>query len=1038
MNKKKKHKKKPLWALLFLLPVLACIICILSFEYYIDSGAKKLIMLEKSNKLSRNYGYVWQEINTNLEMKQTAKNIVSHNKSITYDNSISNSKESAIDFPSLDAVRVLNSIKTFEKSIKINDRNHIPLAELTTTHNCINLTQLNSTLLKALLTTEDSDFYTRKKAYDFSSLLRASINAAIVSVRTRKLQYPRGSSTIYMQAARFLLMKYDNRGYAYAEKSLQRKISELKLAQALKLMYTGDEILTLYINHCVSAGRGMTGFHDISKGLFGVTPDKLNIAQSLYLSRLVKWNRHVPKKIVQNVKTCLPLLAESFNWDNAKTDAIKHQLDSLHFRQPVPFIPKNSYLIDLANEYWKQVCLANGMDSVTLNDMDISNPESIIRGYGSLSIDLTLDYRLQKALEKLVNKRGFGNDTTIQTDIKIGSEGANINGTKIPPDTLRKIEIIRNDTTFTDPVTKNSTQLKTGDTLVCNIRYKKNGANSIRRSCFYYKRDSINVPGQYYAYAIIDSRTRKLLAYCSRDRLGSRLNSLLVNRTPNGSSLAKPLIYALAYDFGIYAPTEMASDNTEIPDTCKWTRKYSYKNDVPVGMIYLNTKENSGYAVHNHSLKFDGYDFLFNHLSNSNNILAVETMYRLDTDLSVKNTASSNVKDYLQRIGQYKLMNLDKVTGPQIYGALASVVNDKISINRNQSQTYSTALGTLELTLYEQMHLFNVLYDNSLVVSPSHNPSLFINEIRIGGEKITISDTVKTRKVFSNLENIRPVHLALHKRLVSAPSDKLYSYDIGNTQENSQRLSNFAKSGTTDDIIRPFNADVTNTTRTNYGLWNAVLRIKLKKNDFENFLSKDPLLNSKKSRLHLESVPAEEQLDITLACIGECNTEYTGKRDGKTLHGYVSTSLLHTFGVQNSDGFYKEYEQNLIGSTSDKVKYATQEESDLSFLSRTFIKLKTGIGSDISVDDIAFEKARSGTSIRLRGKNYRKLLKFAPHLGDNSKKFSELVEQLKKPQTVKTAKEIIDQILLIEITNKILERDLQRACKSLIKSLEQF
>jgi len=1033
MKIKLPSKKFLLIISIFLFPLTACLIFALIFQLYIDMGAKKLIKLENMNKLSRTYGYVWQEINANMEMKQTAQSIINRYDSTVYDDDPGLHDEKVINFPSLEAVRVLNSIKSFEKNITINDRNRIPLAELKTTHNCINLSQLNEILLKSLLVTEDKDFYNRKKAYDFNSFIRASFQAVFLSLRTRKLQYPRGSSTIHMQVARFLLLKYDNRGYTYAEKSLQRKINELKLAQALKQIYSNEDVLTLYINHCVSAGRGMTGYHDISKGLFGLPPDSLNIPQSLYLARLVKWNRHIPHKIIQHVKVYLPLLADNFNWDNNKTDLIFKQLDSLKFRQPSPVIHQNSYLIDLANEYWKHVCLINGMDSSELDEIDISNPESIIRRYGNLSIDLTIDYRLQKFLENIVSKRGFGPDTTIRTDIRIGSEGYNLTGKTVPSDTLRKLQIITNDSIFTDPVSRKKTLLKNGDTLVCNIRYRKTGPDSIRRSCFYYKRDSLAVPGQYYSYAIMDSRTCKLLAYCSRDRLGSRLHSLLINRNQNGSSLAKPLIYALAYDLGIYSPSDMASDDKEIPDTCRWTRKYSYKSGVPSGMIYLNTNEVNGYPVHNHNLKFDGYDFLFNHLWNSNNIIAVETMYRLDTDLTTDNPFAAGVKKYLQRTGHDKLINLNTITGPQLYGSMASVVNDQINVNKKQAQTYSIALGTLELTLYEQMHLFNILHNNTLVISPSRNPSLFIKEIRIAGEKVAIPDRIKTRKIFSNIDKITPVHLALHKRLTSSPADQLHQYDICN--HDSTGFSNFAKSGTTDDIIRPFNADVTDKDRTNYGLWNATLRLKLKRKDFDKFIPRNSLPGIKNSQLCLDSVPVQEELDVTLACIGECNTDFTGKRDGKTLHGYVSRDLLHSFGVQCSDGFYKTYEQNLIGETSDKIKYATEEQSDLSLLSKALIKLKTGLGTDISIDDIRFEKNRSGTDIRLKGKNYRKMLKFAPHLGEHSRKYCKLLDKLKKTQNTESAKEIIDQIRCIEISNKILKRDIDHACASLLQSL---
>ncbi len=112
-------------------------------------------------------------------------------------------------------------------------------------------------------------------------------------------------------------------------------------------------------------------------------------------------------------------------------------------------------------------------------------------------------------------------------------------------------------------------------------------------------------------------------------------------------------------------------------------------------------------------------------------------------------------------------------------------------------------------------------------------------------------------------------------------------------------LTNFAKSGTSDDVLRPFNADVTSSQRTNYGLWNATIRIDL-------------------SRLRGNAEPDER--DITIACIGECNTRYTGARDGKTLHKFISRDLLQKAGTKCPVGFYRQYEDYLIRVTPDSVK----------------------------------------------------------------------------------------------------------------------
>ncbi len=992
------------------------------FEWYIDFSAKKLVQLERDGLLSRNYGYVWQEINDNKDMNLAEQTITTGLNGFDIRDNARQGKTK--NFPSLAAVAELNKIKSLNRTIRVNDRNGIVLANIQTIHTSVNLNDLNEILLNSLIATEDKHYYTRNHGYDFTAIMRATAKAALRSLTTLKVQYPRGSSTIQMQVARFLLMKYDRRGFAYTEKSIVRKLNELKLSQALGMTYSKDEILYFYVNHCVTAGRGMLGYHDISMGLFGVTPDKLSIPQSLYLSRIVKWNRQVPQKIINQIKANMPALREQFRWDRNDEIEISAALDTLTFLDPRPVITSNSCVLDLANEYWKMICRQNGMNSSEIAQMDIADPESTIRRYGNCTITLTLDYRLQKLLENSVSKRGFGSDTLIRTDVRLGGEGFTFSAETIPSDSMRQVMVMENDTTFTfdNGVTAS---LHSGDTIVCNIRYKKLENDSIRRSCFYYKRDTLRVSGQYYAYAIMDSKSGKLLAYSSRDKLGSRLQSLNVNKTPNGSSVAKPLTYALNYDLGVYLPSDMSSDDEEYTDTSLWARTRIIKNSVAVGMNYKNVPDINGYDVHNHNDTFEGYDFLFNHLSNSNNIVAVETMYRLTNALR---NNSSRVRQLMDRTGISSLQEKQSLTGPEFYSALVSIVsksNDRFSSN------YSSVLGTVELTLCEQMHLFNVLYNNRLIEAPFSHPSLFVKTVSLAGSTVTFNDDLKAYTLFDDLKNIRPVHLALHKRLVSNRNDQLGMYD--HCGDESTYLSNFAKSGTTDDIIKPFNVDITDSSRTNYGLWNAVLYIRLTKEDLKHAMYSDSLVIKQLHSSVMDSVPDEEYLDITLACIGESNRHYTGERDGKSLHGYVSRDILHKFGVACTTGFYARYEDSLTKNVSARRKYMTNDKSNLPFMSRTIVNLKSIFGPKAAIDELHFD-----SDLRLRGKSYRTMIRFAKYTGDQSREYYTLIDSLKKGVPREDAIRIIRKITTIKTDNNVLNRDMERACAALLKSLEQI
>jgi hypothetical protein len=231
------------------------------------------------------------------------------------------------------------------------------------------------------------------------------------------------------------------------------------------------------------------------------------------------------------------------------------------------------------------------------------------------------------------------------------------------------------------------------------------------------------------------------------------------------------------------------------------------------------------------------------------------------------------------------------------------------------------ALGTLEMSLYEQMHLFNVLYNNDLVELPAERNSLVIESMRLNGVSVPLNDTLRRYHPFTDINTIRPTLLGLHKRLTGTAWEGLRDFDVAYQADESDPvyesgrfdpdafylddpLSNFAKSGTSDDIIRPFNVDASSKRRTNYCMWNAVIRVDLSKIPGA---AKDP-----------------EVKDITIASIGEGNQQYTGSRDGKSLHRFLTTGLLKTAGVKAPDGYFGQYENYLKRVTPETENCSVQ------------------------------------------------------------------------------------------------------------------
>jgi hypothetical protein len=911
-----------------------------AFRQYFESWGKRLVDLERRGLLSREYGAAWKDVLADDAMEREASRI-SGEADDAPDSVVLVDGVRVKDYPSLSIIRRLNAVQSYSNTIEITDRLDRRIALIRTNHTRGSVDEYPRTLITALIAAEDQNFRTNELGFEFDSYVRAALRALWESIRELEPQTPRGTSTITQQVAKLFISDLDELGRRRVSRSVERKIREMKIAAALRRMYTPDEILEVYLNHCVTSDYGLIGYRDIASGLLDKELDELTDAECIYLARMVKWGRNLHEKIARQARIDMPRMAAALGWDEAKQRATLRHIDSLTFTRPKFIHTDYGHLVDLANEFWLKALEKTGNAEADLADMDIIDPNSLIRRKGNLKIRLTIDLPLQRTLQRLVDTRGYGPDTVITTDVRVGSRGRDVTVSSDPVDTLRLVRILDRERTFSEPGSAYATSLQPGDSLITNIRYRRLQGDTWRRSVFYYARKKIRVDGQYYGYCILDSKTGKLLAYYSRDEIGSRLAGLLHRPVPNGSSTAKPIFNALNYDMGVFEPYAMWDDREPTPPDTPWSRDFVYRGEQPREVEFINTAvRGTSYKVHNHDYVFDGCQYVFEHLTTSNNILGVETVYRLNRTLFGANAQADPVafrqKQFLYRIGAYeRLKNARKrnrITGVRIYKELARIAGVDIDSMESYGRRapisdslYSVGLGTLELTLYEQAHLFNMLYDNNLIERPAMHPRLALESVELNGVALDLheADTIRRYHPFSDINRIRPTLLGLHKRLVSNPADQLGVYDIPYAFDSTfaaafgdafnpdayaitSPLSNYAKSGTTDDVLRPFNADVTSDKRTNYGHWNAVIRIDLAK---------------------VGGGSQPDIRDITLACIGECNQRYTGARDGKSLHKFVSRDLLRAFGQPHPDGFFTNYESYIRRTTPPEARACGRQQS---------------------------------------------------------------------------------------------------------------
>lgn len=885
---------------------------------YADRWADKLIDLDERGLLSTKFGAAWQEVVYGEAMEEMNSQIDGESKAEKRVTMVEGLPVE--DYPSLSVVEKLNKINEYSTQILILDRKEREIARIKTDHRRVSYDQFPTTLVQSLLAAEDKNFFENRYGFEYDSFVRAAVRSVLESVKSGRKRSPRGTSTVTQQVGKMFVSQLDSKGQRYVSRSVDRKLREIRIAAALRKKYTAEEIMEVYLNHCLTSSYGLIGAADVSEGLWGKDVSELSDAESVYLSRMVKWGVNLPKKIKRQCHIDMVRIQERLQWSDSYRDSVLAEIDSLTFNQPKQIETEHGHLVDLANIYWQKFLTKQGYSPQEVRDLDLLDPSSLIRKKGNLTIQLTIDLPLQKFLTDQIAERGYG-DSVIVTDIRVGSVADTIKG-QIPKNTPPRWapQVLKKRERFSDPGAEYYTTVDSGKTIYTNISYYPADSGmtpgTYRKVSRFYIRGKVPV-SQYYSYGMIDSRTGKLRAYASRDQIGSHCAGLFGRPVPNGSATIKPILNALMFDMEMFDKHEKWSDRDPVPDSVPWARYLELKGKG--GQAYFtNTGNGKPYRVKNHGYVLEGEQYVYDQLTRSNNILAVETLYRLNGVVFDKNGDLNSeyfaLGQLFLRLNIYEKMKRDfsgkEITGVRVLKELARIVGADVDSTRSLAgayplpdDLYSVALGTMEMTLLEQMHIFNMLYDNELVENPREHPSLFLKKVTLAGEEFDMDklDKVVRYSPFGALgdkKGMRPTQLALFRRL----GEWKYDIPVPGTPDStgmalksmisSGTVSNFAKSGTTDDIRRPYFHDrLTPGAKTNYCLWNGVVRVNM------SAFSGDS---------------TEEFSDVTVACIGEgARGMKPSGRDGKSLHKFITHSMLATGGRPVSGGFYSQYRAEL-------------------------------------------------------------------------------------------------------------------------------
>ena len=136
----------------------------------------------------------------------------------------------------------------------------------------VELEQLPKHLPDAFVATEDKRFY-RHHGFDLHGICRATVK----NVKSHSLK--EGASTISQQ-----LIKNT---HLSQEKTLKRKLKEIKLTRQLEKKYSKPQILETYLN-TIYFGHSCYGIADAARFYYGKDADQLTLAESALLAGLIK------------------------------------------------------------------------------------------------------------------------------------------------------------------------------------------------------------------------------------------------------------------------------------------------------------------------------------------------------------------------------------------------------------------------------------------------------------------------------------------------------------------------------------------------------------------------------------------------------------------------------------------------------------------------------------------------------------------------------------------------------------------------------
>ncbi|MEK7061028.1 MAG: transglycosylase domain-containing protein, partial [Patescibacteria group bacterium] len=291
------------------------------------------------------------------------------------------------------------SANNLSQSTRILDRNGVVLYDIYGDQNrtYVELKDIPKTLQQATIAIEDKDFY-NNQGFSIAGMVRSVFNIVLFRGIT-------GGSTLTQQLVKNALLT--------SERSIPRKIKEFILAIQVDKKYSKDQILELYLNVAPYGGTNV-GVETASEQYFGKKAKDLNLLESAILAGLPQSPSiyspysEYPKAYVGRTTDVLRRMREDDYITKAQEKKAVTDLPKVKFLEKTQSIKAPHFSF-----YVKKLLVEKfGENKVE---------------QGGLTVETTLDYKLQQAAEKIVKEEvdnarslSVGNGASIVLDPQNG------------------------------------------------------------------------------------------------------------------------------------------------------------------------------------------------------------------------------------------------------------------------------------------------------------------------------------------------------------------------------------------------------------------------------------------------------------------------------------------------------------------------------------------------------------------------------------------------------------------------------------------